>query len=585
MWPGFRIPSIAPKLAAPLPGDDRSIAAAVAVAPTPSESPVEPEPLPPSQTDEAQILAYVRVLMEARVPLAVATEEGVELEALIENLDLPRARMGLLVLEGNSLGLEANKKLVLSFTMNANRWLARTAVYYHTDNRTRLSVHLPKEIQSGNRRAEPRLPLRPEDGVEAAFVLEHEEVQLRGYLEDLSAHGCRMVVLEARATKEERTLDPLALGLRDRVPLVGALTLGGLRAAPLRFPTRILNARADGGHLILGMRYRTIGATDLTFLRDFVESRAPEEAEQLPPLNARAPMPTPRPAEPEKPKVEGPKERQESVLQLKKRLRSIAVVTEPGPHRHALLGFLQRDGYAQVAVAAELGEISQAFGRGPVNLVLIHGPIPQIDSLALVSFVRRVQGERPCAVLLVEEPGRVDAESAREAGVDLLLPRNYMQPDFGVLLEEILDLRPRRKLAPPPPDPLLKRFMSIALVMPPGGPREALRAYLTDMGFMQIHMAGTVAELARLHALEPPDLLFVDWLETGLAEADLVHFLRQLPFNPQGSVVLACRQATEKLVHISPELGIGHLLVRPYTLDAALCRVLLQQGQQLRGRP
>jgi len=123
----------------------------------------------------------------------------------------------------------------------------------------------------------------------------------------------------------------------------------------------------------------------------------------------------------------------------------------------------------------------------------------------------------------------------------------------------------------------LKRFKTLALVMPPGPDREDLRAYLAAQGFTRVLNAGTVAELAVMTRKSPPDAFLVDWPEATLPELDIVSFLGKHPFSAPPRILLACTHATTQLAREANRLGVSHLLVKPYALDATLVALLVQQ--------
>ena len=123
----------------------------------------------------------------------------------------------------------------------------------------------------------------------------------------------------------------------------------------------------------------------------------------------------------------------------------------------------------------------------------------------------------------------------------------------------------------------VKRFRTLALVMPPGPEREALKAFLASQGFTRILPAGTLAELAGLTRRSPADVFLVDWSDPSAPELDIVHFLGHHPFPAPPRIILACANTTTQLAREANRLGVTHLLVKPYALDGALVELLLHQ--------
>jgi CheY-like chemotaxis protein len=126
-------------------------------------------------------------------------------------------------------------------------------------------------------------------------------------------------------------------------------------------------------------------------------------------------------------------------------------------------------------------------------------------------------------------------------------------------------------------DQRLKRFRTLALVMPPGAEREALQTYLATQGFTRVLPAGTLAELAGMTRKSPPDVFLVDWPNASASELDIVQFLGYHPFPSPPRILLACLHATTQLAREANRLGVSHLLVKPYALDEALVALLLRQ--------
>ena len=131
----------------------------------------------------------------------------------------------------------------------------------------------------------------------------------------------------------------------------------------------------------------------------------------------------------------------------------------------------------------------------------------------------------------------------------------------------------------PPPDqadPRVKRFRTLALVMPPGPEREALRAFLATRGFTRVLPAGTLPEVAAMARKSPPDTFLVDWPDAAAPELDIALFLGRHPFPSPPRIILACTHATPQLMREANRLGVSHVLVKPYALDEALENLLLQ---------
>ena len=264
------------------------------------------------------------------------------------------------------------------------------------------------------------------------------------------------------------------------------------------------------------------------------------------------------------------------------------------------------DGIRPVHVTGRLSNLSEGGFRFAVEGVqdLEHGHV--LD---------------PCDILLEEKQGlaSLSVTGLREApleaeGIVLEVDPQPLGPVLGVRFK---GLRPvdreflrayvasRARVAPtlipvpPPPEPpeetpgppapvpgeglppqselRLKRFKTLALVMPPGPGREALRSFLATQGFTRVLPAGTLSELAVLARKAPPNLFLVDWPDPAMPELDIVAFLGRHPFPWPPRLVLACAHATAQLTQEAHRLGVSQVLVKPYALDADLVALLLEQ--------
>lgn len=166
--------------------------------------------------------------------------------------------------------------------------------------------------------------------------------------------------------------------------------------------------------------------------------------------------------------------------------------------------------------------------------------------------------------------------SARAQSSPAVIPR---PPEAAVPLVPESDVPAGAEAAPHSTqlDLRIKRFKTLALVMPPGHGRDALQSYLATQGFTRVLPAGTLSELAVLTRKSPPDAFLVDWPDATMPELDIVLFLGNHPFPSPPRILLACAHATTQLAREANRLGVTQLLVKPYALDGALVDLLLQQ--------
>jgi len=377
-----------------------------------------------------RILLCFEALRSQQAPLFLETLEGVLVEGRIESLDPLKGRMVVSVPQAPSAGMGADDDVRLSFRMRESRWGGLARVHYHNDRRNRFTVILPKRLDPGERRREPRLLLDASENIKAVFVpAGSHHLRVTGRLSSLSAGGLRLAVEEAVDTALRRDVDPCALALEEHQILDSVLILG-LRDEPLEVQGIVLEVDPQPLGPVLAVRFRTLPPEDLAFLQGVIAERT--------------------------------------------RARPAAASPEP---------------------------------QG--------GPEPS-------------------------------------AGPELQMP----PPDQA--------------------DPRVKRFRTLALVMPQGQEREALRTFLATRGFTRVLPAGTLPEVAAMARKSPPDTFLVDWPDAAAPELDIALFLGRHPFPSPPRIILACTHATPQLMREANRLGVSHVLVKPYALDEAFENLLLQ---------
>ena len=378
-----------------------------------------------------RVLLCFEALRSQQAPLFLETLEGVLVEGRIESLDPLKGRMVVSVPQAPSAGMGADDDVRLSFRMHESRWGGLARVHYHNDRRNRFTVILPKRLDPGERRREPRLLLDASENIKAVFVpAGSHHLRVTGRLSSLSAGGLRLAVEEAVDTALRRDVDPCALALEEHQILDSVLILG-LRDEPLEVQGIVLEVDPQPLGPVLAVRFRTLPPEDLAFLQGVIAART----RALPPAPP-PPVETPEPA-----------------------------------------------------------------GKPAVPV-----------------------GEPP--------------------------------PDQA--------------------DPRLKRFRTLALVMPQGQEREALRGFLATRGFTRVLPAGTLPEVAAMARKSPPDAFLVDWPDDAAPELDIALFLGRHPFPSPPRIILACANATPQFMREANRLGVSHVLVKPYAQDEALVNLLLQ---------
>lgn len=525
-----------------------------------------PPPDDASPAGPEAVLATFERLVASKVPLVVETEDGIESDALATALEPARGRVVVDIPRAPLRGLDADDEVDLFFILGGVRWVTRTAVHHHSENRTRFSLLLPGTVEPADRRREPRVCLDPSDRIWARLVPgEPGHLSLRGRLANLSEGGCRVAVEEALDTRDGQSLDPQALGLQQG-QVVDLLEIEGLRPELLDTQARIMDLMEGPLGPVLGLRFKYLRAEDRGFLRSFVAARA-----AMPPPHPVLPV---APRTPETEGEEARRDRTGSLLRLKKRLRTLLLAMPPGPERDRVERFLRQEGYEHMILAATLAEVTEALRSGPVHLAYVDGGVQEMGGPDLATFLHFARDEQACPVLLVA-PGLAEAVP----GVARHLPARVLGPPLAEALEDLLGLRPPSSAPAQPgasPDARLKRFKTLAILMPEGPERSEFLAFLGREGFTRVHPAGTVMEWARLLRGSTPDLCFIDWPGPGAMELDLLHFLAAFPFAAPPRLVMAQEQVTSQMAREATRLGVARLLLKPYAQDAAFVKGLLE---------
>lgn len=540
------------------------------------------------------VLSCFETLRIQRAPITVETMDGVETEGHVESLDPAKGRMVLSIAQAPGRGLEADDEVDLYFAMQGNRWLGRAIVHYHDDRRRRFSLILPEEVGPADRRREQRVSLDTAENIKGLLSLsDHGGVKLHGRLSNLSENGFRITVEEAIEEETSRELDVNEVPMEEGQAL-DRVCITGLRSMPLETRGRIMDLDPNPLGVILGVRFKYLKAEDRQFLTSFVQARN-SAAREKPTLVAPLPPSLVDSIEAALDSAETlrggpsqlkPEERQESLKRLKKRFRTVVIAKPEGPERDALVGYLREEGFGKVLPVDTLRDLTELLCGSAVQLVIIDGGVAEMQGVELASFIHHAKDEQPCTIFLAEyEAGTNLKALASKAGVQCILKRPLLSPELEPILERYLDMKPgdvtaledtdNHLQAPPGWDPRLKRFKTVALMMPPGSERERLQAFLATEGFTRVVLTGTVGELAKAVRAGALDMVLVDWPDPSIPELDIVKFLNSYPFQDPPKIVLACAQVTSHLAQEARVQAVTQLLVKPYALDSGFTDLLL----------
>ncbi len=512
-------------------------------------------------------MEHLALLLQERRRLTVETPGGVELEAWADALDEGRGRFTLR-LSHPSPPVSPGDALRVAFNFEGQRW-AGTAQLHHYPDRSTYVASLPRVFDAADRRAHPRWA--PPEAVGRVEVRTHlgEGLVLRGSLLSLSEGGLCLQV-EGLEGPEGRVY--WKEGLLEEGQAFEAVLLQGIEGLPeVEAEGRLAWTDMGEEGLRLALRLRGLRESSREALRAFLVPRLPPLPEQLPPAPVVAFLAPGEEAAPAPP-------RSQALLRLKKRGRTVVVAMKAGLVRDAVVEFLEKDGYGKVRTVDTLGQWLELSAAKPVDLVFIDGGVKELHDLELASFLHQSRGHQSFAIVLaMDTMGTSLGLLTKKAGVNHLLSKPYtLDVTLTQALEVALDLRTQEGPAPVASSQGLLKRKPLALAMPPGPARDALQAYLLGEGFARVLPAGTLGELIRTLHSPTLGLVFVDWEESNLTGLEVAAFLASQGNGPRFTLVLACPQASARLVREATELGVAQVVVKPYGLKGPLVETLLK---------
>jgi CheY-like chemotaxis protein len=217
------------------------------------------------------------------------------------------------------------------------------------------------------------------------------------------------------------------------------------------------------------------------------------------------------------------------------------------------------------------------------------GPVRQLVASRASSIPSTVP---PKTRRSLEEPSPAEPEPPRS--IELAAPRPEPPP--------APDNRPAPvPAAPPAPEPAVpepsapapapegfdrshallrvkKRSRTLVLAMHPGPGQDQLAAFLAEDGYGRILAVSTLSDL--LEALDETGGVHLMFIDGGVAELEGLELASLIHHRYEGDpppIVLAEDHVDTDLVLESREAGVTHILVKPYTPDADLARLLEAQ--------
>jgi hypothetical protein len=309
------------------------------------------------------ILAHLEALRRRQGSLAVITRAGLELSAIVMQVDPGRRRVVVEIPKLPPRVLCAGDSARLAVPIEGQRWEGTARIELQPD-RNRFALRLPGALSRQDRRHLPRIGVAPEEGLRALIHLERRGPALTGPLLNLSAGGFRVQVERAYNIESQARLDPKILELDSGRPL-HSVELSGLGGGAIE-ATGVLRVReASPRGLCLNVQFAAMHQEDRATLRAWAEARWAE------------------PTLPERP-VLG-------------RLEPLLLLMPPSLAREALATLLEQTGLGPVSPVATLPDLRHLAQAGPLRgAVLAAGT--ELNTAAS-AILRALRGSRPWPIL------------------------------------------------------------------------------------------------------------------------------------------------------------------------------------------
>lgn len=519
-------------------------------------------------------LAYFEFARRWQFPVTVETDTGVEAESTVEAVDAKRGRLTLAIPNAPGSGLEPDDEVALFLGLEDGRWQGRAVVQHFRDNRRLFVLTLPRELRLQDRRKGPRARDIQEVSVQVQ-VKEFSGESLRGSVMDLGEGGLLMRLERGRGTDGA---DALGEGID-----LAVVTVANGGGTGFECQGRLIHLTTGRQGLLAGIRFRNLKLEARQWLEGYLGPRAKAPPDVLPPL-VYAPEETESGEVPAlAPDSAAAASRADALLRIKKRGRTVMLAMPEGEERLGLAEAMLGDGYGRVLAVDHLWQVGEALQGQAVHLVLIDGGVAEMGPVELASFIYFARGDSPCVTLFATgDPLRYSEASLKQAGVDRLIAKPLALPALLSLVEVELELRPREDVpaallaggTSSGRSKVLRRIRSVALVMPPGQGRDEVAALLHREGFVRVLPAGTIAELVRAVESTSLALVFIDWSDPQLQGLEIASFLEGQRFAGTVTTVLAAERPNPRFVEDARALGVAHVVVKPYPLDADFAKLL-----------
>lgn len=416
------------------------------------------------------VLAYLEEAARLRSPLLLVDPRRHEIPASIQSI---HEEGGLLVLQlSGTMVADKGARLGIVLIHDGLRLVADTCL--QAVKSSVVELELPSRLEIQERRRHPRARLNPREGATLTGLTGlFDGVGITGVLENLSEGGVRVKVEKAMGIQGEKKLH-VSPGLLKAGTTLPILKLNKIPKAPpvLELSGKVVYEDISSG-LSLGIAFTGLPAELSAAVRNVVSARVQPAPTSLPPKVRRSqelsdpetllpperPAPSVRAASPPPveavPKADPPPPRAPALpeetagstlrtsplLRLKKRSRTLLVVSADGLVREMLQMHLLEEGYGRVLTAGTLTELLEQLQEPGIGLILLDDGVAELQGLDLVAALGRMREDLPPIVLAAEEVSTIMVLEARRVGVAQLLVKPYLLDDaFSELLETQMGL-------------------------------------------------------------------------------------------------------------------------------------------------
>jgi len=352
--------------------------------------------------DQSIEIGYFQLLMEQKQPLAILTVRGLELNGFVRALAPGEAPIIVQIPQVPPEALFVRDPVRLVFGAHENRWEGISKVLRRMPD-DQFAFALPPRLDRSNRRAAVRVRVDPSHAVNVQVKVRREGPTLAGTLIEISRTGFSMN-LDGDGSP----------GPGSAVPGKGqechSMVIAGLAEDTIEAGAILRDVTGHPHGTRLHFQFRGLLHGDREFLDAWTRTHQALELESLPPL----PGARPGPAAPL---------RLDALKRVRKKLRKLMLVIEPGPVRDGLLALLARDGYVQVSCVEAIEDLVKAFDGGNVHLVFVRDGVGGYDTEDTIRILGRARGDLRCPIVqLVKLDNPLARKLAAKAGADQICP-------------------------------------------------------------------------------------------------------------------------------------------------------------------